>query len=35
MPGMYEFQDAYMRRLQDAEIPSTWANMGTAASPLA
>lgn len=35
MPGMFEFQDAYMRRLQDAGIPWTWANMGTAASSLA
>ena len=33
MPGMFEMQDAYMARLQAADEPWSWVNMGTAASP--
>lgn len=35
MPGMFELQDAYMRRLEAAGRNWSWANMGVAATPLA
>jgi para-nitrobenzyl esterase len=34
-PGMFELQDAYLRRLGAAGKSWSWANMGIAAEPLA
>lgn len=34
-PGMFELQDAYMRRLAAAGQTWSWSNMGIAAAPAA